>query len=375
MALVLLEAVDRKKVPASLVSLVLLDQFGRFKDAEIDGFIARNWSRSGTAVDLARLTETIKKWEEKLNAGVIAKANASNGRKVFGETCGTCHQLFGEGIALGPDLTGSNRANLSYLLENVLAPSSVVGKDYLLNILTLNDGSTLSGMIRRETDDLIELAMPGGTVSEINKSKLKKREEMAQSLMPPGLFEALPIEQVADLVKYLATSAQVHLPGEGPQAPAPNQKVGPPAKGVIRFEGEDLVKVAKVKRGLVADQGMKGFGPGWSGDNHLWWTGGKPGDVLTLTLKGLKPGTHDLSLFPTTALDYAKIRVAINGQLQEADLYTKEVLPGAPLFFKNVNVSPGEPLQVDIHIAGKNEVAKPGYMVGFDRIEVRSAKK
>jgi putative heme-binding domain-containing protein len=294
---------------------------------------------------------------------------------VFTETCGACHQLFGEGTALGPDLTGSNRASLSYLLENVLAPSSVVGKDYLLNVLSLDDGSSLSGMVRRETDQLIELAMPGGTVTKVKKDEIKDRQELAQSLMPAGLFDALELEQVADLVKYLGSPAQVPLPGEGPEVPDPGQKVGPPAKGVIRFEGEMLAKTAKVKRGRVSGQGMKSFGPGWSGDNHLWWTGGKPGDVLTMTLKGVKPGTYDLTLYPTTARDYATIKVATNGQLQEADLYTKAVLPGVPLIFRSVNVSPGEPLQVDVHITGKNESADPGFMVGIDRFEARKAQR
>jgi hypothetical protein len=131
-----------------------------------------------------------------------------------------------------------------------------------------------------------------------------------------------------------------------------------------------LVRTAKVTKGSVSGQGMKGFGPGWSGDNHLWWTNGKPGDVLTLTLKGLKPGTHDLTLFPTTALDYAQARITINGQLQEVDWYSEMVVPGAPSLFKNVNVSPGEPSQIDIHITGKNEVALARYMVGIDRIEL-----
>jgi hypothetical protein len=64
----------------------------------------------------------------------------------------------------------------------------------------------------------------------------------------------------------------------------------------------------------------------------------------------------------------------MNGQLQEADLYTKEVLPGIPLTFRNVNVSPGEPLQVDVHIVGKNESADPAFMVGIDRLEAKRSE-
>ena len=56
----------------------------------------------------------------------------------------------------------------------------------------------------------------------------------------------------------------------------------------------------------------------------------------------------------------------VDGQLQEADLYSEEVLPGAPVVFKNMNVSPSEPLQVDIHIIGKNKAALARYMPGID---------
>ena len=60
--------------------------------------------------------------------------------------------------------------------------------------------------------------------------------------------------------------------------------------------------------------------------------------------------------------------------LKEADLYTEKVLPGAPIRFENVNVSPGEPLQIDVHLTGANPAALPRYMFGLDRIEVEAAK-
>ena len=302
----------------------------------------------------------------------MAKADASRGRQTYQVTCGTCHQLFGEGIALGPDLTGSNRADLAYVLENALAPSAVVAKEYLLNIFTLKDGSTLSGMVKAETPEFITLSMPGGTETDVKKADIEKRQEMTQSLMPAGLFEALPLEQVADLVKYLASPNQVPLPGEKPPAPKTSE-VPPPAKGVTRLEGESLVEQSRPEGGQLRAQGMAGFGPGWSENSHLWWTGGQPGQVLTLKLEGLKPGTHDLTLFPTTARDYAQVKIAINGQLREVDFYTPEVLPGDPIRFEKVNVSPSEPLQVDIHITGANASALPRYMVGIDRIEVQEA--
>jgi putative heme-binding domain-containing protein len=372
MALAMLKAVDEEKLPASLISPVMLDQFERFKDESITAIIDRHWTRGGGSVDLAQLSASIEEWKKKLSPNVMAKANASRGRQTFAMTCGTCHQLFGEGIALGPDLTGSNRADLAYILENTLAPSAVVGKDYLLNVFQLKDGSTVSGMVRGESPGSIKVAMPGGSITEIKTAEIKERQEIAQSLMPAGLFEALPLEQVADLVKYLASPAQGQLPGIAPTATT--GIVPPPGAGVVRVEGEALVAKAVTKNGNVRNQNMSGFGDGWSGNDHLWWTGGKPGDILTLTVEGLTPGTKNVTLFPSGAHDYATIKVAINGQLREADLYSEKVLPVAPLVFEKVNVSPSEPLQIDIHLTGANAIATPRYMFGLDRIEVTEVK-
>jgi putative membrane-bound dehydrogenase-like protein len=375
MALVMLKAVDSKALPASLISPVMLDQFVRFNDSEITAIIDRNWSRGGAGVDLAQLSASIEQWKGRLNPKVIAKADASRGRQTFMATCGTCHQIFGEGVALGPDLTGSNRADIGYVLENALAPSAVVGKDYFLNVFTLKDNSVVSGIIREENSDFVKVAMPGGSAIDVKTDSIAKREEIPQSLMPAGLFEALPFEQVADLVKYLASPSQVPLPGEA-KSPAASSasEVGPVSPGVLRVEGEALVASTVTKTGNLKTQTMTGFGPKWSGDSQLWWTGGNPGDVLTLKIGGLEPGTKNLTLFPTTAHDYAQVKVAINGQLQEADFYSESVLPGTPMVFERINVSPGEPLQIDIHITGMNPVALPRYMIGIDRIEVETVK-
>ncbi|MGI8963309.1 MAG: PVC-type heme-binding CxxCH protein [Thermomicrobiales bacterium] len=223
MALVLLRAVDEKRLSSSVISPVMLDQFARFEDDEITAILEKNWARGLGGVELAELAAAIEEWKRKLNPDVLAEADASRGRQVYAMTCGTCHQLFGEGVALGPDLTGSNRADLGYLLENVLAPSAVLGKDYMLNIFSMKDGATLGGMIRKETPESVLLAMPGGTEVEVKVSEVVSRQEVPQSLMPPGLFDALPIEQVADLVKYLGSSSQVEGEAKPPTEPGVSQ--------------------------------------------------------------------------------------------------------------------------------------------------------
>ncbi|MBK1834850.1 PVC-type heme-binding CxxCH protein [Roseibacillus ishigakijimensis] len=370
MALILLTAIDEGDLDSALLSPVMLDQFERFENEALSALIARNWSRGQALLSPEALAEATARWEQVLSPDHLAAADASRGREVFDRTCGTCHQLFGEGIALGPDLTGSNRADLGYLLENVLAPGAIVGKAYQLNIITLADGSTLSGMVTRESAHQFELTLPGGTTRAVAKDEVTKREELTQSLMPAGLFETLEIQEVTDLVKYLASSQQVPLPSEKDK----NRAIPKPAPGVIRLEGEDLVSAASTEHGQVSAQGMGGFSDHWSGDSQLWWRGANPGAVLTLKIEDLAAGTKKLILFPTTARDYATVRVVINGQIREVDLYTTEVKQGLPLYFPNVTIAPKEPLQIDIHLTGKNAAAAPGYMFGLDRIEIEESR-
>ncbi|NUN96446.1 MAG: c-type cytochrome, partial [Candidatus Omnitrophica bacterium] len=56
------------------------------------------------------------KFKRLLTDEVLARADVSNGRALFERTCLPCHTLYGQGGKIGPDLTGSNRANLDYIL-------------------------------------------------------------------------------------------------------------------------------------------------------------------------------------------------------------------------------------------------------------------
>ena len=61
----------------------------------------------------------LAKYKALLTDEAIDKADASRGRVVFQKTCASCHILYGTGGKIGPDLTGSNRANLDYILLNL----------------------------------------------------------------------------------------------------------------------------------------------------------------------------------------------------------------------------------------------------------------
>src|SRR6516165_567388 len=71
---------------------------------------------------------------------------------MFQKTCAQCHTLYGVGGKIGPDITGSNRPNLDYLLENVLDPSAVIPKEYAVTIFEMDNGRKITGIVKQETE-------------------------------------------------------------------------------------------------------------------------------------------------------------------------------------------------------------------------------
>ena len=130
---------------------------------------------------------------------------------MFAKTCAACHTLFDAGGKIGPELTGSQRRNLDYVLSNVLDPSAVLAKDYQMHLIQTGDGRVLSGIIKSEDDNAISVQTATELVV-VPKSEIETRQETANSMMPDGLLPSLSADEVRDLVSYLASPSQVPLP-------------------------------------------------------------------------------------------------------------------------------------------------------------------
>jgi putative membrane-bound dehydrogenase-like protein len=170
----------------------------------------------------------IASWKARLDGPTLARADLSNGRAVFQKTCASCHALYGRGGNLGPDLTGANRDNIDYLLQNVLDPSATVTADYRVTVLQLDDGRVLSGLIKARTDRTVTLQ----TVNEaltIETATIEGEKLTDQSIMPDGQLDPMTSDQVRDLVAYLMARTQVALPPGVPEEipPASTAPAGP----------------------------------------------------------------------------------------------------------------------------------------------------
>ena len=159
----------------------------------------------------ATRTVQIKKYKDLLTPDTLRSGNAANGRATFARNCATCHKLFGEGQAVGPELTGAQRGNLDYLLENVVDPSAAVANEYKMHEFQLLDGRVITGIVKKESPQAVTVR----TVNEelvIPVTDIEKRKPTQNSVMPEGMFDALKPDEVRDLVAYLMGKGQVPLP-------------------------------------------------------------------------------------------------------------------------------------------------------------------
>jgi putative heme-binding domain-containing protein len=328
----------------------------------VDALIARVIGAvNATKADFAK---NKAKYVDLLKAKPLRRADLAAGKALFQQSCGLCHQLFGEGNLVGPSLTGSNRANLDYLLENVLDPNALIGKDYQLNVFKLKNGNTVSGLVQSETTEVFNTVMPGGVKLAVAKAEVASREVLAVSLMPEGLFDALQPQQVIDLVAYL-------------QSPDGKTPLAPRVTGVWKIDGAlegEALKVLGVTGGRTSGQSMASFKASrWSGNDHLWWTGGKPGDTLTLALPIAEKGLYQLTFVCTKAHDYGRFELRLDGKLltdRGLDLYNpKEVVTTGELDGGRHELTAGEH-KLEVKVLTPNPVATPLNMFGLDYLKV-----
>jgi putative heme-binding domain-containing protein len=155
--------------------------------------------------------QLLTKYKKLCNPGAIAAANASRGRAVFQKTCAACHMLYGEGGKVGPDLTGSNRANLDYILLNSVDPSYDVPDAYkTVSVLTVN-GRVVNGVLAEEDSARIVLKTAEQPRVVIAKEDIEVRKVSPKSMMPDGQLDQMEKQDVIDLIKYLRTTEQVEL--------------------------------------------------------------------------------------------------------------------------------------------------------------------
>ncbi len=203
----LLSAVDEKQIAATDLSADLIRQLRNHKNEDLNVRIGEVW---GTARDSS--AEKAKQIADytKLIGQKDPPVDVSLGRAVFAKTCSQCHTLFGAGGKIGPELTGSNRANLEYILSNVLDPSVVMAKEYQPSVIVTADGRVITGIVKQQ-DDVALTVQTANELVTLPRDEVDEMQTSPLSMMPDDLLKQHSPAEVRSLIAYLAAPAQVPM--------------------------------------------------------------------------------------------------------------------------------------------------------------------
>ncbi|EDY21564.1 membrane-bound dehydrogenase domain protein [Chthoniobacter flavus Ellin428] len=210
----LLTAIADNRLSARDISADIARQIRGLNQPDLTQELEKVWGTSReTPADKLAAQAKYKALIENKN---LPAPDPGHGRTIFTQTCGVCHTLFGSGGKIGPDLTGSNRADLDYLLHNIIDPNAEIPNAYRTTVMELKDGRTLVGIANQQDPKVVSIVMPNESLT-IPRDEIKSINTLETSMMPEGLLTPWSDHDIRDLVSYLRSPTQVPLP-PGPSA-------------------------------------------------------------------------------------------------------------------------------------------------------------
>jgi putative heme-binding domain-containing protein len=179
-------------------------------------FTGANWGKSHSGAKVQKtqdfpplLTESeahaLSEKFAKFHALAEKPGDVARGKALFATTCQQCHSVGGQGGQVGPVLNGAGALGVESLLRNILTPNAAMEPGYRVFRVELKDGDVLDGIRVSEDRDAILLRRPNMNDTRIAQKDVRKAGFTRSSMMPEGLLDPMPPDQVSDLFAYLKT--------------------------------------------------------------------------------------------------------------------------------------------------------------------------
>ena len=200
LALTLVEAMAAGTFDKKQITALHLRQMRNLGSDKLNAKLEKTWGHFNPTNESAKAT--VAKYKKLFNGAPLWAYDAGKGKEVFAKVCATCHAHGGGDPKIGPDLGGTWRNGVDYFLESIADPNAVIGEAFQLTIVTKKDGSVIAGAVESETAAAVKLRTLTESVT-IPAAAVVTREKLPQSLMPPGLLEALSEREAIELLKFL----------------------------------------------------------------------------------------------------------------------------------------------------------------------------
>ena len=138
---------------------------------------------------------------------VARSGNSARGREVFlTGGCATCHQINGQYVNFGPDLSQvGQKLGKEALFDAILNPNNAISNGFEGHRIQLRNGDEYIGFLTSEGTQFLTLRMAGGVDRRISVDDIASRGRLKNSLMPTELAEAFTADELVDVVAFLAS--------------------------------------------------------------------------------------------------------------------------------------------------------------------------
>lgn len=130
------------------------------------------------------------------------------GQQIFKRDCAACHQLHGEGAMVGPQLDGINRRGLERVLEDILLPNQNVDHAFRSQVLLLESGQLVVGLIQSEDETSLQMTDQQGKAVTVAVAQIEERRTTPQSLMPGDVAHQYSDATLLGLMSFLLEQAK-----------------------------------------------------------------------------------------------------------------------------------------------------------------------
>jgi putative heme-binding domain-containing protein len=118
--------------------------------------------------------------------------------------CAKCHTVQGKGGQVGPELSHvAGTRDARFIVEAILDPSKEIASGYEPVLLVTREGQYLTGIIKREDAERIEILDNQARTHTVPKSAIAQRSPQTTSLMPGNFREILTVEEFHDLLAFV----------------------------------------------------------------------------------------------------------------------------------------------------------------------------
>ena len=191
----LLAAIEAQTVLTSEIDAAHQARLSEYPDPELS-----KKAQSSFAQSSSERAAVVTSYQSALKNG-----DAKRGQAIFQKNCTPCHKFQGVGNEVGPNIAARQDKSNDGLLREILDPNRAVDQRYAAYVAVTNDGVVKNGILFEETGNAITLLGQNGEKTVLLRSQLESLTSSGKSLMPEGLEKQITPQEMADLIKYLAT--------------------------------------------------------------------------------------------------------------------------------------------------------------------------